>query len=199
MRIGLDIDGCLNDSRNTLLNKGIKWLLNNGYQDIKFNNKLWDFDQVFALNENDKLRFMKDTFKDILMSTKVREDASEVINKLHNEGHQIIIITGRKAYDEYFGTDGNLELGTTKWLMDNNIFYDQIIFDAQDKEDICVKNNIDIMIEDWGPNAEAVSKKLPVLLFETNYNFKYIGENIIPVYSWYDIYIKVLNMSNKGD
>ncbi len=81
-----------------------------------------------------------------------------------------------------------------KWLEKNNILYDNIIFSSEDKLEICIKNNIDVMIEDKVENIEKISNKIPVICFNAGYNEKCNGKNIIRCYSWYDIYAKIKNL-----
>lgn len=73
--------------------------------------------------------------------------------------------------------------------------YDNIIFAPEDKLNICLENNIDIMIEDKVENIEKISTKLPVICFNAGYNKDCKNDNIYRVYNWYDIY----NLINDGN
>lgn len=79
------------------------------------------------------------------------------------------------------------------WLQKNNIYYDGLIFSPEDKLDICIKNNINIMIEDKVDNINKISIKIPVICFNSGYNEECKGENIYRVYTWYDIYNTIKN------
>ena len=79
------------------------------------------------------------------------------------------------------------------WLKRNKIEYDKIIFSPEDKLDICLENNIDVMIEDKPANINKISGKIPVICFHAGYNKNCDGSNIIRCYSWYDIYAKINN------
>lgn len=83
-----------------------------------------------------------------------------------------------------------------EWLKKNDILYDNIIFSPEDKLDICMENNIDLMIEDSPANINKISKKIPVICYQAGYNELCNGENIIKCYSWYDIYAKINKLSN---
>ena len=78
---------------------------------------------------------------------------------------------------------------TKKWLVENNINYDEIIF-AKDNEKLeqCLKNNIDVMIEDSPTNINSISQKIPVIKYDCQYNKDVNGENVITAYTWYHIY-----------
>jgi len=193
MNIGVDIDGCLNDVHHFLINEGIKWKLNNGYKNVKFNNDNWNFDQVFEMNDEEKEKFMFEKSSEILMNVKAREEASNVIKKLREEGNKIIIITNRPVYDKCFHNNGRLDISTVEWLNKNNIEYDKIIFSENKKEKVCIDEKINIMIEDMEKSAKKISKSTPVLLFRTTYNKDIKRKNITMVYTWYDIYTKISN------
>ena len=47
-----------------------------------------------------------------------------------------------------------------EWLKENNIFYDNIIFSPEDKINICIENDIDLMIEDKVENINIISQKI---------------------------------------
>ena len=70
-----------------------------------------------------------------------------------------------------------------------NINYDEIIF-AKDNEKLeqCLKNNIDVMIEDSPTNINSISQKIPVIKYDCQYNKDVNGENVITAYTWYHIY-----------
>ena len=48
---------------------------------------------------------------------------------------------------------------TEKWLNDNEIEYDVILFDAKDKASILKENNIEILIDDAETNCRKVSQE----------------------------------------
>ena len=85
----------------------------------------------------------------IVHELKVRNEAKEYIDKLKEDGHRIIIITGRDNGE--YSDPYNM---TKKWLNDNYIKYDKLILtnayknDQHGKSEKCIENNIDIMIDD---------------------------------------------------
>ena len=81
-------------------------------------------------------------------------------------------------------------------LKRNKIEYDKIIFSREDKIDICLENNIELMIEDKPANINKISGKIPVICFHAGYNKNCNDNNIIRCYSWYDIYIKIYKLLN---
>lgn len=54
-----------------------------------------------------------------------------------------------------------------------------------------MENKIDIMIEDSSTKINELVKIVKVLYYDTRYNRNIENENIIRVYSLYDIYMKI--------
>ena len=73
----------------------------------------------------------------------------------------------------------------------NNIEYDKIIFTKPPKVKEIIENKIDIMIEDSPTTINELIKIVKVLYYDARYNRNIESENIVRVYSWYDIYIKI--------
>ena len=84
----------------------------------------------------------------------------------------------------------------TNWLNKYNIYYDKIIFSPEEKLDICMANNIELMIEDKVDNINKISKHIPVICFDARYNQECKGKNIYRCYSLYDIYAKIKKIKN---
>lgn len=199
MRIGIDIDGVLTDIEQWQLDYGSKFYYECYKKEI-VNCKEYETYDIFNVSRECDDEFWKEYFLDYSINVNVRKFASEVIEKLKKEGNQIFIITARGSFLSHSADvmiyEKNKEI-VKKWLEKNNILYDNIIFSPEDKLEICIKNNIDIMIEDKVENIEKISSKIPVICFNAGYNEKCSGKNIIRCYSWYDIYAKIRNLQNK--
>lgn len=79
-----------------------------------------------------------------------------------------------------------------KLVKKNNIEYDKIIFTKPPKINEILENKIDIMIEDSPTTINELVKVVKVLYYDTRYNRKIEHEHITRVYSWYDIYMKII-------
>ena len=187
MRIGIDIDGVLTDLSRFYLDYGAKFA---------FENHMYKIVNPNGYGIDDILNLEKGSYRDFWLKyddyyTKkiyTREFASEVIEKLKNEGNEIHLITARNPKKEQD------ESWTTDWLKENNIYYDNLTF-TNEKLDCCKNNNIDLMIEDTVNNIVSISKIIPVICFDTRYNQGCEGKNITRCYSWYDIYSKIKEMN----
>ena len=194
MKIGIDIDNVISNFNDTLLTEYLlhdKELRNSGII-----NKNADYIRkgMFDWNEDEEINFYKNNIERIAKKLGVIEDAKEYIDKLHDDGHIICIITGRNN-GEY--TDPyNM---TKKWLEDNNIYYDNLILtDAYDKcakTKQCLNHNIDIMIDDSVRIcSDCIENGITTILMDTPYN-RY--SNIQRVKSWKEFYRYVSNNKKK--
>ena len=190
MKIGIDIDNVISNFNDTLLTEYLlhdKELRNSGII-----NKNADYIRkgMFDWNENEETNFYKNNIERIAKKLGVVEGAKEYIDKLHDDGHIICIITGRDngEYTEPYNM-------TKKWLEDNNIYYDDLIltdaYDKHAKTKQCLEHNIDIMIDDSvSICSDCVENGITTILMDTPYN-RY--SNIQRVKSWKEFYRYVLN------
>ena len=190
MKIGIDIDNVISNFNDTLLTEYLlhdKELRNSGII-----NKNADYIRkgMFDWNENEETNFYKNNIERIAKKLGVIEGAKEYIDKLHDDGHIICIITGRDngEYTEPYNM-------TKKWLEDNNIYYDNLIltdaYDKHAKTKQCLEHNIDIMIDDSvSICSDCVENGITTILMDTPYN-RY--SNIQRVKSWKEFYRYVLN------
>ena len=174
MRIGIDIDNTITHTRESVFKykRRSRFKHNKGYY------LDWD--------KKDQDEFLKEYVEDIQMNAKVKEGAPEVIEKLHNLGHKIILITYRNNI-----LNDNLIDNTKKYLKKNNIYYDDILFNALEKGKICKYNKIDLLIDDSPVNIESVKNAgIKYLVYPMFYNKKLFPR----VNNWYEVldYIKKL-------
>ena len=190
MKIGIDIDGVLTDIEQWQIDFGSKFCHEN--YNIGINNpKGYKIDEIFGISRQYDDLFWEKYDKEYFANIELRRFANEVIKLLKEDGYVIYIITarGNPLSDSIkFMSKEEIEKITINWLKQNDICYDKIIFSEEDKLDICLNNNIDIMIEDKVDNINKISTKIPVICFNAGYNEKCKGENIYRAYSWYDIY-----------
>ena len=190
MKIGIDIDNVISNFNDTLLTEYLlhdKELRNSGII-----NKKADYirNGMFDWNEDEETNFYKNNIERIAKKLGVIEGAKEYIDKLHDDGHIICIITGRDngEYTEPYNM-------TKKWLEDNSIYYDNLIltdaYDKRAKTKQCLEHNIDIMIDDSASIcSDCIENGITTILMDTPYN-KY--SNIQRVKSWKEFYRYVSN------
>ena len=196
MNIGIDIDGVLVDLERYVIDNGTKMCIEKNWT-IILNLNEYNEARKFSWTDEQEEEFWNKYLEDYVSNTKAREFAKEVIDKLKKENNKIYIITARNEEGSPPETYGRMQEFTKKWLLDNGIEYDELIF-ASDSEKLeqCLKNNIDIMIEDSPNNILNISPKIKVIKYDCQYNKKITGDNIITAYSWYHIY-NIINETKK--
>lgn len=192
MRIGIDIDGVLTDFEKWQLEVGSKFF-------IKHNKNIvipdgYDSDTVFNVSKEIDSEFWNNYLYDYAINEPARKFAGEVIDKLRNSGYEIYIITARYLTNKNDEKGKKMRNIVIDWLKHNNINYDKLIFSPEDKFDICLKNDINIMIEDKVENINNISKIMPVICFNASYNKSCKGNNIFRAYTWYDVYYQIINV-----
>lgn len=192
MRIGIDIDGVLNSQYNFCIDYGTKFCNELGKYRLENINAI-DTTDMFLWGEDIAHQFWNRYREDLVVKLPAKKYASEVIKKLKDEGNIIYIITARKNNDEWFPDilKKNVEEITKKWLEDNKVYYDEIVFDVKNKGKYCKDYNIDIMIEDDPINLRKLFDNTNVIIFDYPYNRNTEFASLERAYSWYDIYYKI--------
>ena len=185
MNIGIDIDNVISNFNEVLLNEFLihdKDLRNNGIINA---NADYITRGMFDWSKEELDEFYMNNIERIAKKLVVLDGAKEYIDKLKNDGYNIFIITGRDN-----GEYTNPYEMTKKWLDENNIIYDKLIltnaYDTHSKAKECLKNHIDIVIDDSKRICEdCVTNNITTLLMDTPYNK---DSNITRVHNWEEIY-----------
>lgn len=137
MRIGIDIDDVITDTSSSIR----KYIDKSEHK----NNIYKNIEAVMRgdMPTQEIKNFYKDNSINIFRDAKVKENASDVIKSLIDAGNEVFIITSRGEIK----FSGSEEL-TLEYLKNHNINYTKIIFNCFEKADICMKNGIDLMVDD---------------------------------------------------
>ena len=188
MRIGIDIDDTLTDVKKELLEAGRKYAESLGkeikvdktFEDKSNNGNEWQ--EKFGFTYDELKYFLKDIQEGITNKAKPRENVVEVINKLKNDGNEIIIITAR---DSEFHDDPYQY--SKDWLDKNKICFDKLVVNARDKKIACMQEKIDIFIDDSESNCLNV-KKAGIKTIRVCNEIEDNNSNLICFNNWNDIY-----------
>lgn len=189
MRIGVDIDNVISNFDDVLLREYKKWdkkLRNTGI--IRPEDKIRS---KFDWTEEEELKIYQETVKKIVSELEPIYGAGKYIKKLRSEGIEVYIVSGRNngEYDDPYGI-------TETWLKKYDIEYDKLIltnaYNVHEKTEICLNNDIAILIEDSLRICEdAYSFGIEALIMDTPYNrnIDYLNR----VHNWKEIYEFVSN------
>ena len=194
MRIGIDIDNCISNFDDVLLEEYIKHdkeLRNTGIVD---ENPIYISIGMFDWSKEENDDFYYNNIQRIAMSLKPLNNAKEVIDKLKADGNEIYIITSRDN-GEYI----NPEKMTREWLKKYDIYFDKLILTGRhEKGPVCKENNIDIMIEDSIKNCEDIENNgVKCYIMDTRYNKH--ETRFERVKRWDEIYSKISKLYKKDE
>ena len=190
MVIGIDMDDTICSTNELILETADKYdkevLGGTGVKDPD----AYEFTEMMGWPEGMKGQFFADRLEQIMASSPIKPHAKEVINKLHDEGCKIIIISFRK--DNYLKDPYKL---TIDWLKENDIHYDKVYVNTGTKEDECIENHVNLFIDDKESHCEDVSKVgIDVLLFTNAYNHE--ESRFDRVDSWDEVYTYIKEKYN---
>lgn len=189
MRIGVDIDNVISNFDDVLLRaykEHDKTLRNKGI----INNKEV-VRKKFDWSEEEEKSFYKNNLEKIAESFEPVFGASKYIKLLRSAGHEIYIISGRDN-----GEYSDPWKMTENWLKKYDIEYDELIltnaYNTHEKTDICLKNNIKILIDDSKRICmDAYYFGVDALLMDMPHNRD--NKYLTRVHNWKEIYDFVIN------
>ena len=150
MKIGIDIDGVIEDLNQFRLDYGIKFCYEHK---IPYKITLEEYYEGKALGISDEQEelFWNEYLEYYATTYHPKTFAKEVIDIL-KEKHEIYIITARNEQGLPPETYGHMQDMVKQWLSKNDIKYDKLIFTQKGKLIACLENEIDIMVEDSPKN-----------------------------------------------
>ena len=160
MRIGVDIDGVINNFHE-VASKYIK-------QDYGVDWYGTTYDIYKGLTAQQVREFLANRKEKFLTEIKSVKNSRDVIVNLLNAKHQIYLITAR-GYD--------MADDTIRWLKQHKFIYTDVYFNCGNKVDACKWKEVHLMIEDSPHNLMALAKnKIPYIIFNQSYNQEVYGE-----------------------
>ena len=166
MVIGIDMDDTICSTNEFIIKEADRYdkevLGGSGIKDIN----AYEFTEMMGWPKEMKGKFFADRLEYIMAHAEIKEDAVDIINKLHDDGNKIIIISFRK--DKYLKDPYKL---TIDYLNRYGIKYDKVFVNTGTKADECRENNVTLFIDDKESHCEDVSNEgIDVLLFTNAYN-----------------------------
>ena len=189
MNYGIDIDDTISKTADKFIEYGRefnKQVLKRGYND-----KLSEIPDhfylkyIFGWNQDEQRKFLEEYgyYKKMIENVEVKDDVKNTLTTIKNNGNNIYLITARFKTDKFSAYDL-----TKIWLEKNEIPFDELIIDADDKAKICRSKKIDIFIDDSYKNCIQVANEgIKTYLMTTELNKNIDSGNIQRVYSWRDI------------
>lgn len=176
MKIGIDIDDTITDTYYKVLEFVSK------EKNIEFDilkSKNYDYDELYdGVDYPPMGDFIWNNFYKIIPNIKVKENAVEIMEKIIDDGHEIILITARSHAKPN---------QTKEYLKENKVPYTKFYECIHNKGELAQDEKIDLFIDDSVKNCKQVlDRNIKVLLFDAPYNKKCKDYN--RVCSWNEVY-----------
>ena len=169
MRIGIDMDNTICSTNEKVAEYENKFIKDNNITI----DKLWSDNNYVSM-------FLNKYLETIYMEVDLKPNVVSCINELKKQGNEIYIITART---NNYVTDMHTIINN--YCNKHNIKIDGIFINAKDKVDICIKNNIDIMIEDSFYNYDQLtSNNIKTILFDEYNEYAFIKSRVL---SWKEL------------
>lgn len=195
MIIGIDIDDTITDTYEVMMGYAQEYTLDVlGREPIinetnSCSNHLY-IQYLHNWNKDEDLKYLELYYENIIKEVRPKTLALKYLNKLKEEGHTIVLITARWE-TEYIDIVGL----TKEWLRENNVPYDKLIVNAENKQIAAKQENLDIFIDDSFKNCQMVSDiGIKTFIMDTRTNRNLDDERIKRVYSWPYFYSVFKNM-----
>ncbi len=195
MIIGVDVDGVLTNLDYFFKKNYKKFSKENN---IKIKRKKADnLSDYFGWTKEQDLKFWDENIWKYSESVKFYKTASKYLKKLHNDGHEIYIITRRHYMERQDDWGERMRAIVDKQFKENDIVYDKFfaVGIGNSKFNVIKDNNVEIMIDDESGNLKEISKLIPTICYTQNYNVKLKLDNMHHCKNWREIYnyIRKLN------
>ena len=191
MRIGIDIDDTMTFIKDDLLEAACLYDKTLGNTGIPVEDHYY-IGKRFNWNKDEYRYFMGEVRKDVVMNAKLRPGLIEILTKLRELGHKIIIITARTNY--YYKYPYNM---TMDCLKKENIPYDKLILGSINKKKDCINEKIDIFLDDDINNCLKVNETGIKTFIMDNVDNYLDNNEIIRVFDFYDFYEKIEKVLKK--
>lgn len=185
MRIGIDLDGVIFDSEKEFRVYSELYDMIDLKQNSKKDNRNLKFQDRFNWTQENIEGFLKKYHKQIIVESNYMPGVKRILKLLREEGHSLVLITARG------GLNRDMIKVTEERLKQSEMdIFDKYYWGTENKDEVCVKENIDIMIDDSYEKCESISKKKVKTIYlkdAPSFNLEE-GEYLKVLYNWGEIY-----------
>ena len=191
MIIGIDIDDTISDTYEVMINYAQEYQINELKKEpiLKKGSCNTHFYLTYLLdwNNGEDKEFLNEYYEKIVKETKPRTLALKYLQKLHEDGNKIVLITARREAENF-----NVRKATENWIKANNIPCDKLIINAKNKLIAAQSENVDVFIDDSFSNCKQISDAgIKTFLMDSRSNKEFEDEKIERIYSWPHAYMKI--------
>ena len=194
MKIGIDLDGVVFDSEKEFRVYSELYDMIDLQQNSKVDNQELKFQDRFRWTQVQIEGFLKKYHKQIIVESNFMPGVKRILKLLKQNGHSLILITARG------GLNKDMIKITEERLKENGMdIFNKYYWATENKDEVCQRENIDIMIDDSCKNCENIANskiKTIYLKDAPSYNLEE-NKYIKVLYNWGEIYRYIKKIENK--
>lgn len=191
MIIGIDVDGVILDYMTTVRAYAELYDFEELHKNGVVNKQGIKVKERYDWTDEENKNFANKYFDYITTITNFNPLAIEIINRLHNEGHKLYIISNRGLLSEKAMTL------CEDIFKKNNLLIDKYFWKIEDKLSIIQQNNVDVMIDDSYNICKTTSdNNIETIYFREKDSKEINSKYIHDVDNWGQVY-RVINTLNK--
>lgn len=194
MRIGIDLDGVIFDSEKEFRVYSELYDMLDLKRNSKINNQELKFQDRFNWSQEEIDIFLKKYHKQIVLESNFMPGVKRILKLLKEEGHTLIVITARG------GINKEMIKITEEILKQNELdIFDKYYWSTENKDEVCIKENIDIMIDDFYQKCKSIANlKIKTIYLKDAPSYNLEENNYIKVlYNWGEIYRYIKELETK--
>lgn len=185
MIIGIDLDGVVFDTEKEFRVYSELYDMLDLKQNSKKDNREIKFQDRFDWKKEDIDGFIKKYLKQIIIEANYLPGAQRVLKLLKEDGHTLILITARGGLDKQM-----IEITKERFTKENMKIFDKYYWAIENKDEVCLKEKVDIMIDDSYLKCNSVANsKIKTIYLKDAPSYE-LEENgyIKTLYNWGEIY-----------
>ena len=194
MKIGIDLDGVVFDSEKEFRVYSELYDMIDLKQNSKTDNRELKFQDRFQWTGKETEDFLKKYHKQIIEESNFIPGVKRILKLLKEDGHSLVLITARG------GLNKDMIKITEERLKESGMdIFDKYYWATENKDEVCQRENIDIMIDDSCKNCENIANskiKTIYLKDAPSYNLEE-NKYIKVLYNWGEIYRYIKEIENK--
>ena len=185
MKIGIDLDGVVFDSEKEFRVYSELYDMIDLKQNSKLNNKELKFQDRFKWTQEETDGFLNKYHKQIIVESNYMPGVKRILNLLKQDGHSLILITARGGMNKDM-----IKITEERLKQSEMDIFDKYYWATENKDDVCIKENIDIMIDDFYKKCESIAdKKIKTIYLKDAPSYDLEENEYIKVlYNWGEIY-----------
>ena len=185
MKIGIDLDGVVFDSEKEFRVYSELYDMIDLKQNSKLNNKELKFQDRFKWTQEETDGFLNKYHKQIIVESNYMPGVKRILNLLKQDGHSLILITARGGMNKDM-----IKITEERLKQSEMDIFDKYYWATENKDEICIKENIDIMIDDFYKKCESIAdKKIKTIYLKDAPSYDLEENEYIKVlYNWGEIY-----------